>query len=437
MRTLLIPILIVAAEGLLLATPKPELNRAPWYEPPQLLVMTGFVANTTNGTWGRDFIIQGEWTAEKQQATLAEWSKGFGKDYDADRTIQAFKDAGASAVGFYGKWHDGLIPHATELTRFKTEQDLVGETMRAVRKRKMAAVLIYSVGLDYNPEPRFLQWSCRDREGNPLGLASPSDWKSFHSPYRQYVIDQLVEMVRNYGPLDGIFLDLFTQPSPHNRLSQMLQPRPRVSHDRYTREAFRARFGKPVDQATSDELEGFVSETLGDFLSEIREQVSAVQPGISFTWNGAGMDDIVQPNKAKLVDGQADWFSMEGHDWSNVERGARLAHAADRPFDVGMLLNYSYFVPMSDQAPPANASESEAIVKAATAWIHGANLFAAVTPGHSGVYDEKGDLRLLRAIGGWLKDNRPWLVDSLPYADIGILGACTNFCVTRAGYVIC
>lgn len=398
-----------------------DLNRAPWYRPPQLLAMTGFIANTTNGIWGRDFIVHGAWSAKKQQTALAAWNEGLGEEYDAEKTIRAFKEAGATGIAFYDKWHDGLIPHATKLTPFKTERDLVGETVRVSRKQQMASVLVYSVGLDYNPERRFLEWSCRDSEGNLIGLAFPSDWKSFHSPYRQYVIDHLVEMVRDYGPLDGLFLDIFTQPSPREWLCEMIHPHPRFSHDRYSQEAFQVRFGKPLERATDAEIEDFVVETLRAFLAEIRAQVSVVQPGISFTWNGAGMDDIVHPKKAKRVDGQADWFSMEGHSWSNIDRGARLGHAADRPFEVGMLLNSSFYVPMSDQAPPPAMSESKAVVSAATAWIHGANVFAIVTPGHSGIYDEEGDLRLLRAIGGWLRDNRPWLVDVLPYADVGIL----------------
>ena len=397
------------------------LNRAPWYGPPQLMVMTGFIANTTNGVWGNDFVIKGEWSAEQQQAALAEWNKDLGRNYDAEKAIQAFKDAGASVVGFYDKWHDGLIPHATRLTGFRTERDLVGETMRAANKVGMARVLIYSVGLDYNPEERFLEWSCRDHDGEAFGMAFPSDWKSFHSPYRQYVIDQLVEMVKDYGPLEGLFLDLFTQPSPRERLCEIISPRPSVSYDRFTEQAYLERFGKPLGRATGDEIEDFVVDTLRDFLLEIRAEVSAVQPGISLTFNGAGMDDIVRPRKAWLVDGQADWFSMEGHTPPNIDRGARLARAADRPFDVGMLLNSSWYVPTSNQAPPPAMSESEAIVRAATAWIQGANVFAAVAPGHSGTFDDTGDLGLLRAIGGWLNDNRPWLTDSLPYSDVGIL----------------
>lgn len=297
----------------IIAAPGPGLNRAPWYEPPQLLVMTGFIANTTNGIWGNDSIITGEWSPDKQHKALAHWNEGLAQDYDAEKMVRAFKDAGATAIGFYDKWHDGLIPHPTQFTDFSRDRDLVDETVRAIKKHDLPVIVIYSVGLDYNPDPKFLEWTCMDKDGTPLGLAFPSDWKSFHSPYRQYVIDQLVEIVERYGPLEGLFLDLFTQPSPYERLGDIIRiPRPRVSYDRYTRAAFQSRFGKSLEEATNEEIGHFVAGTLGDFLAEIRAAVSSAQPGISLTWNGAGMDDIVRPEKARLVAGQADWFSMEG-----------------------------------------------------------------------------------------------------------------------------
>src|SRR5208337_227167 len=96
-----------------------------WYQPPQLFVMTGFIANTTSGTWGRDFIGTGIWTLEKQQADLARWSRNLGDQYDADKTLLEFKEAGATGIIFYDKWHDGILPHDTQLTSFKTERDLV------------------------------------------------------------------------------------------------------------------------------------------------------------------------------------------------------------------------------------------------------------------------------------------------------------------------
>ena len=386
---------------------RPKLNLAPWYKAPQLFVMTGFIANTTTGVWGPDFIVPGEWSHEKQQATLAQWRKGLGRDYDADETVQAFRDAGATGVIFYSKWHSGLVNYPTRYTSFTTEKDLLGDTLKALQKHKMKAVVYYSVGLDYNPDPKFLEWTCHDKDGKPLGLAFPTDWKSFYSPYRQYVIDQLVEILKNYGPLDGFWLDLYTQPV--------------VSYDRYTQKAFQSKYGKPVGQATPEESEAFVIDTLRGFLLDIRQSVSAVQPDIGFTWNSSGMDDIVRPRKAMLVDGLCDWFSMEGHRLDRIDRGARVGHADDRPHEVGMLLNSSWYVPMEGQAPPPAMSDAEAVVSAATAWIQGANIYAAMTPGHAGVFDKEGDLRLLGDIGKWLQTHRSHLLEAVPYADAGIV----------------
>ena len=72
----------------LAAQQQPELNRAPWYKPPQLFVMTGFLANTTTGVWGPDYIVNGTWTPAKQEEAVRAWEKGMGDNYDADKTIQ-------------------------------------------------------------------------------------------------------------------------------------------------------------------------------------------------------------------------------------------------------------------------------------------------------------------------------------------------------------
>ena len=125
----------ISIGALLLATAAMALcqaggDRARFYERPQLFVMTGFIANTTSGTWGNDFTVTGKWTPEKQQQALAAWNKGLGSGYDAEKAVLGFKDAGATGVIFYDKWHDGLVPHATKLTDFRTERDLVGPPSR-------------------------------------------------------------------------------------------------------------------------------------------------------------------------------------------------------------------------------------------------------------------------------------------------------------------
>ena len=148
----------------LAADPSNESQYPSWYQPPQLFVMTGFIANTTSGTWGSDFIGTGAWTLEQQKVDLARWSKNLGNQYDADKTLREFKEAGATGIIFYDKWHDGIVPHDTQLTIFKTERDLVGATVKAARANGLKVVIYYSVGFDHNPDPKFQDWVCREAE---------------------------------------------------------------------------------------------------------------------------------------------------------------------------------------------------------------------------------------------------------------------------------
>jgi len=353
-------------------------------------------------------MVNGTWTAAKQEAALRAWEKTLGDSYEAEETIQEFLDAGATGVIFYDKWHDGLVNHDTHLTDFKTHRDFVKPTLAALRKHHMAAVVYYSVGLDNNPEAKFRDWTCLEANGKPMGLAFATEWKSLHSPYRLYVLDQLTEILKDDGPVDGFWLDLYTQPAP-------------ISYDQYTLRKIKERYHVTPGQASPKQFSEFELSTLSDFLLEIRHKLQAIQPGVSLTFNGSGMADVVEPARACQIDSAVDWFSVEGHNWTNIDRSSRIVHAADRPWEEGILISSSWYVPPSDDAPAPVESESEAVDLAAATWIQGGNTYAAITPGHSGLYDTHGDLALLRAMGSWLKDNRPWLVDARPYADIGIL----------------
>jgi hypothetical protein len=382
-------------------------EKAAFYRPPQLWVMTGFIANTTSGTWGTDFVGNGEWNPQKQVAALALWNKGLGKDYDPDTELLRFKQSGATGIIFYDKWHDGLVPHDTKITAYKSERDLVGATVRAARKHGLKTVVYYSVGLDSNPEPKFKDWVCLDAQGRPMGRAFPTDWMSFHSPYRQYVIDHLVEILKMHGPFDGFWLDLYTQPTP--------------TYDRYSKAAFQKRYGKAMESGTRAEHVDFEMETRREFFLDIRKAVTAIQPNIALTFNGSGRPDMAQPKVTERVDKLVDWFSMEGHTWTGIDHGATGGHNADRPGEVGILLSSSWYAPMEDTAPPPAMTPDEAVASSAWALVRGANVYAAMTPGHSGKFDQASDVKLLGAVGHWLGQHKQWLEGAVQYADIGIL----------------
>jgi hypothetical protein len=92
-------------------------------------------------------------------------------------------------------------------------------------------------------------------------------------------------------------LDLFSQP-------------PELSGENYTRQAFEAHYAEPIGQATSSGATDFLIQTRRDFLPDIRKSVSALQPDIALTFNGAGMADMVAPKSAAQVDALEDLFSM-------------------------------------------------------------------------------------------------------------------------------
>lgn len=399
--------------------PPHDSDRAAWYRSPQLFVMTAFIANTTDGIWGRDFITRGPWTPESQQETLATWRNGLGCDYDAERVTRTFQEAGATGVIFYDKWHDGLVCHDTALTAFKTDRDFLGETIAALQRRQMKVVVYYSVGLDYNPEFRDKNWVCRDATEKPIGLAFPEDWQSLHSPYRRYVIDQLVEILHLYGPIDGFWLDILGQPNPFYQRAYGFGPA--FSSDCHTRTVFESWNGKPIEQASEAELATFHIRTLAQFWTDLRTALDAELPGVALTWNGAGRDDLTHPVAAFGINDPADWFSVEGHAWPTINRSAHLSQAVARPVEVGMLFSSSWYAPLTDKAPPPAMTDDDALIAAGTAWVHGLNIYAALTPGHSGLYDETSDLSLLRRTGEWLQAHRNWLQHTEPYAEIGIV----------------
>ena len=229
--------------------------------------------------------------------------------------VREFKRAGATGVIFYDKWHDGLVPHKTKLTSYMTERDLLGDTLKALRKHGMKAVVYYSLGYDANPDPKFRDWACRDSDGKPMGRCFPGDWMSFHSPYRDYVTDQLVEILGRYGPLDGLWLDILEQPSP-------------LSRDPYTESAFRKMFGKPVVEASDGEVEEFLIQTYRSFLRHIREKFQSGdhtadlrRPGIGCDGNFHRLTDPLEAVLSGFDEPIPKWVGSEQQkSWKCVKR---------------------------------------------------------------------------------------------------------------------
>ncbi len=387
MRTAVTFLLVWLVSRPLLAEESPLLAEESWYRSPTLSVMTGYIYEPL------------------KSYTIHEWQEGLGNKMDADRWVADFKEAGATYLVFYDKWIDGLVFHDTKTTGYKTKRDFVREVADACHDGDLKLVFYYNALNDGNPE--FDQWALRDHSGNPIVFSPgwPTRYHTLHSPFRKFSVEQFRELMTNYGRVDGVWFDIFSE-----RLN---------TSSKWTAQGFEKMFGVPFNQATGTQLAEFNARTLAGYLDEVRPIAEKHQPDCVFTANGACGAMLASGVWNKWVGPRLDYGSDEGHNFHANDRLARMAWVLGKPTDVALLLCSSWFTPTEDKAPPASMTEKQAIAAAAITLCQGAGLMMCLTPDHSGVFGE--DLQRAKAIGRWFKDVEPVLKDARPYADVGIV----------------
>ena len=162
-----------------------------WLKPPTLSVMTGFIYEPL------------------KPYTIQQWMENLGNRFDADAWVKDFKDAGANHLVFYDKWIDGLVFHDTKTTGFKTKRDFLRELAAACQRGGLPLVIYFNAVSDGNPE--FDRWALLDRQGNPIVFCPqwPTRYQTLHSPFRQKAVEQVREILSNYGPIHGLWHDIF------------------------------------------------------------------------------------------------------------------------------------------------------------------------------------------------------------------------------------
>jgi len=360
-----------------------------WYDrSPKLAVMTGFIYEPLS------------------PYTLKQWAEGLGNRFDADRWVAQFQEAGASYLIFYDKWIDGFVFHDTKTTGFKTERDFVGELADVCQRRKLPLVLYFNALTDGNPE--FDKWSLVDRRGRPLVFSPrwPTRVQTLHSPFREVSIRQVRELMTQYRRIDGMWLDIF-------------RDRGLESTSEWVPKAFEKTYGKTLDRATAEERAEFPLRTLADYLDEVRAIAAEHQPHCVWTANGSAAANLRAGPWSKWVGSRLDYGSNEGHQIGRIEQLARGAWLNTMPTEIGLLLNTSWFTPLSGGPPPPSMNAKQAIAATAMGVCQGASIYFALTPDHAGTFG--GDLEVAKQVGAWFQGVRSLLAEATPYADVGIV----------------
>ena len=358
-----------------------------WYRSPSLSVMTGYIYEP------------------KSRHTMEQWLDNLGDKMDAEKWVADFKAAGASYLIFYDKWIDGLVFHDTQTTGYKTKRDFLKQVAAACQRGGLKLVLYFNAVSDGNPE--FDKWATRDRRGRPIvfGARWPTRYQTLHSPFRKISVQQVQELLTGYGRIDGLWLDIFGE-----RLN---------TNSTWVAQGYRKMFGQDFAKASGAQLAELNARTLAGYLDEVRALAARHQPHLVWTSNGSAPQTAAGGVWRKWVSPRLDYLSVEGHSLARNEQLARLAWTLDKPIEIGLLLNRSWFTPMTDAAPPANMTPRQAIAATAVAVCQGASVYFALTPGHGGVFG--GDLKVAQAVGAWFRTVEPILRDARPAAEAGIL----------------
>lgn len=154
-----------------------------------------------------------------------------GRDFDAERFAQTFKDAHVDSVTVFATCHHGhayyRTDHPCRHPNLAPGLDLTGSQIEALHRAGLRAPIYVSGQVNEYAANTHPEWVAVDPDGRRVkhlardwprdrGAALHAGWQvlDMSSPYQEYLAAQLEEILERYRPVDGIFLDMcWDQPS--------------------------------------------------------------------------------------------------------------------------------------------------------------------------------------------------------------------------------
>jgi len=151
---------------------------------------------------------QGEWVMDKHGISAAEYEKLASRfnptEFDAAEWVSIAKGAGMKYITIISKLHDGFAMFATR----QSDYNIVDGTPYKTDPLKMVADECHKQGLKIFFDYSQLDWHHPDyfplgETGHTAGRLAGGGWYT----YLDFMDAQLTELLTNYGPVGGIWLD--------------------------------------------------------------------------------------------------------------------------------------------------------------------------------------------------------------------------------------
>ncbi len=140
---------------------------------------------------------------------------GIGGDWDAKAFASTMAAAHVNSVTCFAKCHHGHLyyetSHAARHPNLRPGLDLLAEQVQALHEVGINAPVYISVQCDEYAANTHPEWLALKPDGSPVG-AGPFDagWHilDMNSPYQEYLVEQVREIMQHFAPVDGVFFDM-------------------------------------------------------------------------------------------------------------------------------------------------------------------------------------------------------------------------------------
>lgn len=143
---------------------------------------------------------------------------GIGMAFDKREWQETLKGAAVDSITLFSKCHHGWSYHPSKVGKMHPNLtfDLLRAQYDATKEAGINAPIYLSAGVDNLASHEHPEWREVDKDGRYTGwskglLQAGFHMMDFHSPYLEYLCDQIRETVRLFPDCDGIFLDIIAQ----------------------------------------------------------------------------------------------------------------------------------------------------------------------------------------------------------------------------------
>ena len=329
----------------------------------------------------------------------SEHIEGIGNSFDKEQFQEALKAGHVDSITVFAKCHHGwsYYPSKVGPQHPHLSFDLLGEQIAAAHEIGVKTPVYLSAGLDEQMVYVHPEWCLQGKGFHNAEFSHPGYRHfCFNTPYMDYLMEQVREVVTNYDA-DGIFLDI-------------VGVRPCRCFD-CVKEMFR----RGMDPENGDHVMQLAEEVYARYLHRVRETVDSVKPGLPVFQNCGHL----RAGRLDLLHGQ-DHLELEslptgGWGYDHFPFTAAYAQTLNMPF-LGMTGKFhTHWGEFGGYKHP-NALRYETALSVAFG--------AGCSVGDQLAPDGEFDRRTYDIIGAAyreIEEKEPWLVDSHAVVDVAVL----------------